>query len=82
MDVFLVNHFPLDIFAFYSMKSFMETKNNPEKKQPEQNNKSEEMMNFIEKKEIQNQILKKMIVQINNQAEILPEDSSDDQTNQ
>ncbi len=60
----------------------METKNNPEKNQSEQNNKSEEMMNFIEKKEIQNQILKKMIVQINNQAEILPEDSSDDQTNQ
>ena len=60
----------------------METKNNPEKNQPEQNNKSEEMMNFIEKKEMQSQILKKMIIQINNQAEILPEDSSDDQTNQ
>jgi hypothetical protein len=60
----------------------METKNSPEKNQSEQNNKSEEMMNFIEKKEMQNQILKRMIVQINNQAEILPEDSSDDQTNQ
>lgn len=61
----------------------METKeNDPEKNQPEQNNKSEEMMNFIEKKEIQNQILKKMIAQINNHADILSKDLSDGHTDQ
>lgn len=56
--------------------------NSPGKDQPEQNDKSEEMMSFIEKKEIQNKILKKMIAQLNNHADIISEDSSDNHIDQ